>query len=213
MEEINMQIRDAYAQFFELFSKEDFFDFGFKNIITVDKEVVGHEWQRLIDRINQSSDDLYVRNFGRNGNENDNLAKLYKEVFNININFDPTNNAKPKQLLQNLTGHVINKTIFNYQISHVFGNTKNVYCFTAPWNIIFIPKIIDPFTGHEAKGNYVDEFQKIFKRNVYEKFREEILEYNEIIRKMFPEIKIWIDSNVLEKKREGYLKDFKEIGI
>jgi hypothetical protein len=208
-----MQIRDAYEQFFKLMPKEQFFEFGLENIITIDKGIVNFEWKRLINRIEKSTDDLYVRDFGRNGNENNNLTKLYKEIFNIDIKFDPTNNAKPKQLLQNLTEYVVNKTLFNYQISHVFGNTKNVYCFTAPWNIIFIPRIIDPFTGHEVSKNYGDEFQQLFRKNIFHKFKEEIYEYNVIMKKIYPKIELWVDKNIVEKKKESYLKEFKEIII
>jgi len=208
-----MEIRDAYEQFFQLLPKKTFFDFGISNIITINKEDVHYQWKKLLHKINNFADDLYVRDFGRNGNENNNVKKLYKDVFNINIQFDPTNNAKPKQLLQTFTEYEVNKTIYNYQISHVFGNTKNVYCFTAPWNVVFIPKIIDPFTGHEAKGNYVNEFQDIFRKNIFQKFNNEIMEYNETIKKLYPKIELWVNKNILEKKRESYLKEFKEIKV
>ena len=208
-----MKIKDAYEQFFQILSKEIFFNFGLENIITIKKDVVSYEWKRLIKRIDKLSNDLFVRGFGKNGSGNNYVEKLYKEIFNININFDPTNNAKPSQLLQKLTDYRTNKTIYNYQISHVFGNTKNVYCFTAPWNIIFIPKIIDPFTGHEATGDYVDEFQIMFKKFIFEKFNEEIIEYNEIMKNLYPKIEVWVNQNIIEKKRESYLKDFKQIKI
>jgi len=210
---VNMGIRDAYEQFFQLLPKETFFNFGINNIITIDNGNVYYQWKELLRKINNFDDNLYVRDFGRNGNENNNVKKLYKEVFNIDIKFDPTNNAKPKQLLQTFTEYEVNKTIFNYQISHIFGNTKNVYCFTAPWNIVFIPKMIDPLTGHEAKGDYVKEFQILFKKYIFQKFNREIMEYNEIINKLYPKIELWVDKNILEKKKESYLKEFKEIKI
>jgi hypothetical protein len=208
-----MKTRDAYEQFFKIFPKDDFFKFGLENIITVEKRIVDYEWKILLDRIYKSNDDLFVRSFGRNGNENNNLNKLYKEIFNINIKFDPTNNAKPRELLQKLTDYKINKTIFNYQTSHVFGNTKNVFCFTALWNIVFLPKIIDPFTGHEAQGNYVDEFQKIFRKHIFDKFEDQIVEYNELMQNVYPKIELWVNRNIIEKKRESYLKEFKQIKI
>jgi hypothetical protein len=208
-----MEIRDSYEQFFEIFPKDKFFDFGLKNIITIDKKIVSIKWKELMKKISEHDTDLYIRDFGRSGNENDNVKKLYKDIFNININFDPTNNAKPSQLLQSLTDYRTNKTIFNYQISHVFGNTKNVYCFTAPWNIIFIPKIIDPFTGHEAKGKYVEEFQLLFRKNIVVKFKDEITEYNNIMERIIPRIKLWVENNIIEKKRESYIKEFKKISI
>ena len=40
--------------------------------------------------------------------------------------------------------------------------TKNVYTFTALWNMVYLPKIIDPFIGHEAKSEIVDDNQAAF---------------------------------------------------
>ena len=208
-----MKIRDAYEQFFEIIPKEKFFSFGLENIISIEKGIVSFEWGLLINKINKSSDDLYVRGLGRNGSGNQKLEKLYREVFDIKINIDKTNNAKPAGLLQNLTEYKKNKTIYNYQVSHVFGNTKNVYCFMAPWNIVFIPKIVDPFTGHEAKGKYVDEFQLLFKKNIYNKYKDEIIEYNSIMEKLYPKIELWLKQNIIEKERENYLKEFCTIKI
>ncbi|KAA6328089.1 hypothetical protein EZS27_022975 [termite gut metagenome] len=205
---------DAYEQFFEFLSEEEFVKFGLKNIIPIDKDKVREEWKKLLDRINAKSDDLYVRDFGRGGAGNKLLSTFYEEVFGIKIKTDPTNNSKPTQLLQKLTGYRKNKNIFNYQVSHVFGNTKNVYCFTAPWNIVFIPKIIDPFTGHESKGDYVNKFQKKFQEKIYQEFKDEIDNYNEIIDSKYKEeIEPWIKQNVSEKDKNNIRKDFLKISI
>jgi len=204
---------DGYEQFFEFMKKEDFFKFGLDNIITIDKNLVSSSWKKLIKDINYKSNDLYIRSFGRNGNGNEIFKKLYNDIFNININFDQTNNSKPTQIIQNLTGYKKNKTIFNYQISHVFGNTKNIYCFTAPWNIVFIPKIIDPFTGHEAKGNFVNEFKKMFKEKIIKHSIEEIIEYNKIMEKIKPEIKNWLNKYIPEKDKNNIIKEFGFIEI
>jgi len=205
------QIIDAYEQFFRLLPKEKIFDFGMNNIIMIDKEHVSKQWKILLNKIN-NSDDLYIRDFGRNGKSNKYMEKLYKEVFNIKIKFDTDGNSKPKQLLQKFTGYKVNKTIFNYQISHVFGRTKNVYCFTAPWNVVFIPKVIDPFTGHESRGKYVEEFQRRFKERIFETFNREISEYNKIVKELYIKIYGWVNKNIPEKKNYlKYLKEFKEI--
>jgi hypothetical protein len=113
-----------------------------------------------------------------------------------------SSNNKPTQLLQNLTGYRKNKNIFNYQVSHVFGNTKNVFCFTEPWNIVFIPKIIDPFTGHESKGDCIDKFQRLFKNKLYETFFAEITEYNKIMGSMEKHINLWVEKNIEKKNKK-----------
>ncbi len=43
--------------------------------------------------------------------------------------------------------------------------TKNPLLFGCGWNIAYIPKYIDPFTGHETQGCYSEEFKKILKIN------------------------------------------------
>ena len=142
---------DSYLQFFSLIPKQTFFDFGIRNIIYADKGKSFKEWKALKQKIYDKHEELYVRASGRNGAGNNILSSLYKDIFGINIKFDPTNNQKPTITIQELTGHKKNKTIQNYQVSHVFGRTKNVFCFTAPWNIIFIPKLIDPIVDPNSR--------------------------------------------------------------
>jgi hypothetical protein len=207
------KILDGYKQFFEYVKKEDFFKFGLENTITIDKNSASHLWRLLLSNIDNKSNDLYIRSFGRNGTGNDKFINLYKVILNIEINFDKTNNAKPTQLIMEFTEYKKNKNIFNYQVSHVFGNTKNVYCFTAPWNIVYIPKILDPLTGHEAKGDYADEFKRLFQKKIFQIFNNEINEYNKIMGKLYPEIKNWVDVNIIEKERKNILKEFEKIEI
>jgi hypothetical protein len=138
---------------------------------------------------------------------------MYNDVFGLNINFDPTNNQKPSIVIQELTSHRKNVTIANYQVSHVFGRTKNVYCFTAPWNIVFIPKIIDPLTGHEAKGDFVDEFQALFRQKVADTFRDQIHEYNDIMARYEKKISDWASHNVRPNLIESIKKDFSAIAV
>lgn len=207
---------DSYEQFFDLVSKEQLFEFGLKNIISIEKSLATDIWTELKNDILQKvKNKLYVRSSGRDGKGNNLLIAMYKEVFGIDIEIDKTNNAKPTQLLVKATGYRKNKTIFNYQVSHVFGLTKNVYCFTAPWNIVFIPKIIDPFTGHEAKGAYVNEFQSLFKKYIYEEYKELIDDYNCMIRKQYPAIKAFFEREIQKdpKRLNDYLKDFQEIDV
>ncbi len=199
---------DAYAKFFELLPKNHFFDFGLNNIITIKKDIVEVEWLKLKNKIANKSNELFVRNSGRNGTGNKALALLYKEVFGIDINFDLTNNNKPTQLIMNSTGYRKNKTIFNYQVSHVFGNTKNVFCFTAPWNIVLIPKIVDPFTGHEAVGDYVIEFRQLFRNRIFKSYSDYILDYNELMNQWSPKVFKWIEENISDKDRNKYMKEF-----
>ena len=207
------KIIDGYEQFFDAFSinKEDFFYFGLNNIITICKEEASLIWKKLLSDINSKSNNLYIRPFGKQGKGNKIIKELYQEILEINIKFDKTNNQNPTRLIEEFTGFKNNNNIHNYQVSHVFGCTKNVFAFTAPWNIVYIPKIIDPFTGHEASKNYAEEFKILFYNKIMNMFDKQINEYNGIMDELYPKIKNWVELNIEEKKRKHILKEFCKI--
>lgn len=68
-------------------------------------------------------------------------------------------------------------------MSHIFGKTKNIFLFEAPWNIAFVPKLIDPFTGHETKGIWPKEYQEKFSAHARKLYSEFIGEYNQLINR------------------------------
>ncbi|MEZ5527011.1 MAG: hypothetical protein R3F26_05695 [Gammaproteobacteria bacterium] len=181
-------MRDSYQIFFAngLISKEEFFEFGLSETIYVDFDTAATAWEDLKFRL-QSNERVVIRGFGRDAAGTHLFKKLYEYMFgNRHIQKDATNNAEPTRLLRQWTG--LSKSggigfdlIRNYQISHVFGRTKNPLCFTAPWNIVYIPKIIDPFTGHEATGDMVDEYTRLFQAQCYRKFKSLIDDYNVLV--------------------------------
>ncbi|EKF9276412.1 hypothetical protein O1B68_002153 [Vibrio cholerae] len=181
-------MRDSYQRFFSqgLITKDQFFEFGLSETIYAPQDKAEHEWQKLKHRI-QNNQPVHIRGFGRNSNGTHLFQDFYKEVFgNEHVAVDPTNNAIPTKIIRDLTGYskspsARHEAIRNYQISHIFGRTKNVYTFTAPWNMVYLPKIIDPFTGHEAKGDMVDEYQAIFQQRSYARFEPLIEDYNKLI--------------------------------
>ena len=130
---------------------------------------------------------MFIRGFGRNANGTDLYKNLYQRlVDNSNVKKDPTNNSEPRKLIERLTNYSKTKKpkyelIRNYQVSHVFARTKNIYAFTAPWNIAYMPKILDPLTGHEAKGDMVIEYTSRFQTQTYKKFSSLIDDFNEIM--------------------------------
>ena len=151
-----------------------------------------------------------IREYGRMGHGSDYFADLYEKTLNIVVKLDKTNNAAPTAILKNVTGyekitngeikkkkenHILIKYtdeaenshqafkgfVSNYQVSHIWGHTKNPLLFTAPWNICYLPKIADPFSGHEANGDLVKIFQDKLKEEARTRFYEEIEEYNDDI--------------------------------
>jgi hypothetical protein len=180
-------MRDAYEKFFDYFpiSPDDFFDFGIRELIHIPIHEASIEWQDLRRRV-ESSGTVVVRGSGRNGVNNDRLLGFCKSTFgHSGFKIDPTNNA------------------------HVFGRTKNPYAFTAPWNVVYIPKIIDPFTGHEAPGELSQQFQKRFTSHVYEIFKPLIDDYNEVVTssRFVTRIEDYIESLGPQEKFAKKLRD------
>jgi len=193
--------RDAYELFFEEFigeNKDKFFNFGLEQTIDANEisaEKAKAKWEDLKLRL-ASGDQVYIRRYGAGGRN----TKLYKDFYAFvfetkELKEDPTNNSMPRKLIEELTGYMKKPKkgyteIQNYQVSHVFGKTKNALAFTAPWNIVYLPKLLDPFTGHEAKGDDVTEFTKLFQERCVSKFKNMILEYNEIMKNDAPSSKL-----------------------
>ena len=116
------------------------------------------------------------------------MKDLYQQAgFKANIRLDRTNNARPQQLMKSMTCYRIGRNdsdkcigIQNYKLSHIWGYTKNIYLFEAPWNIMYTPAVVDPLTGHETSDNKLKCLlkQKIFEL-VSEKYSIFIDWYNE----------------------------------
>ena len=181
-------MRDAYERFFKAFSvsTDEFFDFGIREIIRVPIDIAAIEWTDLRSRV-ESGGCVTVRGFGRNGRGNSQFLDFYANVFgHSGFAIDPTNNAAPTRVLQRLTNYSKTRRtgcehLANYQVSHIFGRTKNPYAFTAPWNIVYIPKIVDPFTGHEAPGDLACQFQKLFRTHLFTVFQSLIEDFNDVV--------------------------------
>ena len=181
-------MRDSYERFFSegYISKEQFFDFGIRETIYPPIKKAKEGWEDLKTRI-RNNGSVYMRGFGRNSNGSYLFQEFYSQVLgNENVKIDSTNNNEPTAVIRDMTGYskiksAKHKPIRNYQVSHIFGRTKNIFLFTAPWNIAYLPKIIDPFTGHEAKGDLVKEFQTMFQQKSYIHFEPLIADYNQIV--------------------------------
>lgn len=181
-------MRDAYEQFFEkgYITKQQFFEFGLSETIYAPLDEAEQEWKILKDRI-QNNETVHIRGFGRDASGTQLFFDLYNGLFShTNVIKDSNNNAEPTKLIAELTGYSKSgkagfDPIRNYQVSHIFGRTKNIYTFTAPWNIAYIPKILDPFTGHEARGDTPKEYRTLFQKQAYERFRYLIEDFNTLM--------------------------------
>lgn len=175
--------RDSYYDFMNYFGikPKELFDWGMNAIIFPPNKTVETEWENLKHRI-FNNNVVYIRGYGRDAHGTQLYTDFYGYAFkNYQVIKDPTNNNKPQSNIKKMTGLARNKDIYNYQVSHIWGKTKNIFLFEAPWNICYIPKIIDPFTGHETKGDLPIDFQEYFIKSVQKKYRKYIDDYNQII--------------------------------
>jgi hypothetical protein len=203
---------DSYKQFLDHFdiSKERFFEFGEKFSISADIEKVNNNWEEIKNKIQCSTNrnEIYIRSYGRNGQNTDLFIAMYKELYpELTIKVDKTNNSVPKRVLGSATKQKINIHLENYQISHIFGNTKNIYMFEALWNIAYIPKIIDPLTGHEAMGDLSVEYKSVFRNYFLKKYEAIVNDYNIIIDKERARFEIYIEKI---KQTDKYTKEKKK---
>lgn len=185
---------DGYELFFNYFkdiNDDRMVHFGISNMITTPIETANKEWEKIKIKL-LNNKELFIRGYGRDAKGTELYFHLYNEVFNNNsIKKDGTNNHNPSKAIQKWTKHSKAPTkkqldlgfqkIQNFQISHVFGKTKNPLLFTAPWNIIILPKVMDPFTGHEAKGELKEKFLKTIKNHLFEKYSNLIKDYNNFL--------------------------------
>ena len=180
--------RDSYINFLKTFKISDdrFVEYGLKDIIFIPKDKASSEWEVLKEKVN-SNQEVYIRGMGRDAASTKYMFEIHNRLFrNSNIKKDPSNNTHPTKILENLTGFSKRKSkttklINNYQVSHIYGHTKNALMFTAPWNIVYIPKLFDPFSGHESKGELTQTFTSKLKEITYEKFKVQIDDYNSIV--------------------------------
>ena len=175
--------KDSYQVFLDAFNikKDDLYQWGISSTIFPELDAVADAWEGLKKRI-FSNETVYIRGYGRDAHGTQLYQNLYKALFgNDNVKKDPTNNTVPHKHIQQLTGLRRNNDVYNYQVSHIWGRTKNVFMFEAPWNICYTPKLIDPFTGHETKGVWPEEYQKMFVAYAYSRYKAFIDDYNQLV--------------------------------
>lgn len=173
---------DSYQLFCDDFciTPEQLYNFGIKHSIFVCEDEAWEQWQNLKKSLIEGGEKIAIRSYGR-GDTNP-FITMYKTLFpKAHVVVDSTGNAAPKKLIQMYTQYKINKTIFNFEISHVYGLTKNPLLFSAIWNFFLCPRIIDPFTGHASSGRWPDEYQPRLRKVVTKKFAHCINDYNSIV--------------------------------
>ncbi len=166
---------------------------------------------------------VYVRTFGNKGDNESTkrmlLKRFYFEVLDMIIFTDGTNNNYPQKKIEEALGKRRKKGISeykykyaNYTVAHIFGKTKNIYAFTALWNIALIPNMFDSLSGHESSGVLQKVFQDKLQTKIKKMYPDTIKKYNEIVNEITPKITSWLEkeSARLEKLKTTDLKLYSE---
>jgi len=161
-------------------SKEDFFRFGLEKTIYIPDDKVEAEWQSLKKNI-ASNKAVFIRGF-KSSTGMHMASDFYTKVFeNKQVKKDPSNTQNPAKIIEKLTGYKKTKDLKNYQLASVFGRSRNILAFCAPWNIVYIPSMLDPLLSAEANTALALEFKERFRKHAYEKFKPYINEFNETV--------------------------------
>ena len=176
-------MKDSYQDFIDRFGidKQSFYQFGLQSIISADVVTAEAQYQQVKEKLLNNAK-LVIRSYGGKGVHSNLYLDLYRYLFgNNNLGIDPTNNSAPRRNISAATGYRINKNLLNYQVSHIWGKTKNPILFESVWNICFVPRLYDPFTGHEASGGWNEEFIPLLNHFVFDKFEALISDYNQFV--------------------------------
>jgi len=180
--------------------KDSFYAFGVENTIFPSQDYAKDQWNQIKENL-LTNQKLAIRGYGRLGINTEMFLDLYRHLFgNHKIFKDPTNNAAPTKIIEKATGYKKNpkknRNILNFTVAHIFGCTKNPLLFNSVWNICYKPTIIDPLSGHEANGDWPKEYQDIFHKYVYRRFKELIDDYN-----------AFIEEHKVPERIESYISD------
>ncbi|WP_055445559.1 hypothetical protein [Lacinutrix himadriensis] len=208
-------MRDAYNKLFEKINREDFFKLGLDDIIYIEENEIMLQWEKLKNNV-LNNKEVFIRGYSRDARKTNYYITLYMFLFKLeNVIKDPSNNTEPTKLIASLTNYIKTpkkkcekELLSNYQISHLFGRTKNPLLFNCSWNIAYIPKYLDPFTGHETRGEHSMTFKKVFKSQIENRFLDYIIDYNDFITK-------YVEPNLqeaLDNTRRKLRIDKKEFG-
>jgi len=172
---------DAYEALIpEYISQEEFFRFGLEQTIYIPDDKVHEGWKRLKEDI-KANKPLFMRGV-KDAVGNQLFFEFYTRVLkNEQVKKDPSNTQTPTKIMESLSGYKKSKDLRNYQLTSIFGRSKNILCFNAPWNITYTPNILDPLLGVDARGKLADEYKSVFQEHCYKKFKPYIDEFNEMM--------------------------------
>uniref|UniRef100_UPI003F490E5B hypothetical protein n=1 Tax=Niallia taxi TaxID=2499688 RepID=UPI003F490E5B len=94
---------DGYKIFMQEFNitEDRLIEFGIKETVYVDQDIVREEWKALKSRVLDGSSKVFIRGYGREARGTDLYLTMYSNIFGHNQFFkDPTNNTSPANMIK-----------------------------------------------------------------------------------------------------------------
>ncbi len=173
--------RDSYFNFLNYFEIDSilFFRWGIEAMIFPPMEQVDLEWRILKSRI-LNGEVVFIGGTGKGAGRIPLYIDFYNYVFG-NKNVQKDTNNKIQIDLKNMTDLDRKNDINNYQVYSIWSRSRNIFLYEAPWNVCYIPNMIDLLLCPESKGDLPEEFRKYFLKYVRKKYWKYINDYNRII--------------------------------
>ncbi len=188
-----MPNRESYSEFLDAFGirPEALCDFGLDHSVFAESEEAWTQWQDLKNTLLHGGR-LYIRAIAGNAHDREFLfyKRLHENMFpGVELCHDCTGNYYPRRNLSRAVGWDVtihpaqeNGVLVNFQTSHALsGRTHNPLLYLAVWNIVFTPKVIDPFTGDEAETAAAALFREAFLDKIRRRFDRCVADYNNFV--------------------------------
>lgn len=237
-----------YRHFFD--NKEitvkDLWDFTLENMIFIDNQEGIIFSDRVQDYLTNGEKGILLAGATNPFEEQIHYKNIYRILFpGVTFKFETIKNATPRKFLEALTGvketdppMQIYLKLRSYQVLHIFKRVHNPYAYLAPWNIIFIPKVLAPFLTvnekyviprfltsnqkefYEKHIEELPEFEVAVKRYIYDRYQQEIDDFNEemkvLKKKVIPyleEVRQKEGEEVYETIKKTFLREFSPISF
>ena len=208
--ELNKEI-DGMEAFLSLFkTTEEFYNHFFNSIKFFKQHIVKEqsalllknieEKQKIPVRFTMKSNTVFriptdgnqrgfIKKTFKNKKEAHDFAEVYQLVHTqtgINVRIDKDNTYYIKKEILSATGHKVStgskSNLFNYTISHVWGNTENPLFFSSLWNIVLIPTYLSYILDKPSSTNPIThKIKTLVKAACFDLYKPNELMKREII--------------------------------
>lgn len=203
--------------------KENFFNVGFKNIIGLNAELYRKKVKEKSKSIFTDKENEIIKLYYRKneGKLKEHYNNIRKEIFSEYECLE-SDDSEPivkividclkKENKINYT-NIKKEYLQDYDLTHLWDATQNPLIYSLPWNYYFIPKMIAPITDRNVRYDKDRVFLKKIMKTVIKKYKDEINQYNNFMKKNEEKIKKYYYEKILTddeiKGNQQLLNSFK----